>query len=224
MAAIVPAAGRGRRFKTKLSKILYRLQGRPLLIHTLSNLKRSYPFKEIIVLTQKNEIPRMRALLGRYGLRRVRVEEGGASRADSVKRGVEAIKSGVEWVLVHDAARPFVSKGVVQRTLAAAKASGAALCAVPATATVKRVGVRDGIVSGTEDRRTLWLAQTPQVFRKRLLLERYKKLGKKALAATDEAALFDGSRTRVRVVEGEMKNIKVTTEEDLGLLEFYLKK
>jgi 2-C-methyl-D-erythritol 4-phosphate cytidylyltransferase len=221
VAAIVPAAGQGRRFKTKRSKLLVPIGGKPLLAHTLSNLRRSYPFKEIIILTKKDDVSRLRSLLSRYGLSGVRVEEGGRTRAESVRCGVRAMKSAARWVLVHDAARPLVSKKLVRRTLDAARATGAALCAMPATATVKRTAGKVPTVVATEDRSALWLAQTPQVFRRSALEARYLALGRKALQATDEAALFDGSRTRVRVVEGELSNIKVTTPGDLAWLRFH---
>jgi 2-C-methyl-D-erythritol 4-phosphate cytidylyltransferase len=95
---------------------------------------------------------------------------------------------------------------------------------VPATATVKKVDTRRGTVISTEDRRSLYLAQTPQVFRKDLLFSRYRVLGRKALCATDEAALFDGSKVPVRVTEGDVKNIKVTTAGDGEFLRQSLKK
>jgi 2-C-methyl-D-erythritol 4-phosphate cytidylyltransferase len=140
-----------------------------------------------------------------------------------VRRGLRALSKDSEWVLVHDAARPLVSRAVVRRTLKAARSSGVALCALPVTATVKRLYSERPVVRGTEDRRVFYLAQTPQVFRRSLLLSRYRALGRRALSATDEAALFDRSRVRVRVAAGETRNIKVTTREDLKLIKFYLK-
>ena len=210
--------------KNKVPKPYVSVLGRPLLVHTLKNLLGAYSFEEVVVLAHKNDVKKTRALLDRYGLRSVRVAPGGSSRADSVRLGLRALRKDSEWILVHDAARPLVSRAVVLRTLKAARTSGAALCALPVTATVKRVDPARAVVKGTEDRRVLCLAQTPQVFRKSLLLSRYRILGVRALSATDEAALFDRGAVRVRVAEGEARNIKVTLPEDLRLMEFYLKK
>ena len=223
VAAIIPAAGLGRRFHSRIPKAFIPVSGRPLIVHTLRNLLGSYRFTEAVVLVGRTQKARARRILGRYGLSRVRVESGGVTRADSVKRGLLALVRDPEWVLVHDAARPLIHRAIVRRVLLGAKRSGAALCAVPVTATVKRLGATRDTVSGTEDRRALCLAQTPQVFRKKLLLSRYRKMGRRALSATDEAALFDNSGVRVRVVAGDPRNIKVTTREDLSLLKYYLR-
>ncbi|MGH7198244.1 MAG: 2-C-methyl-D-erythritol 4-phosphate cytidylyltransferase [Candidatus Omnitrophota bacterium] len=223
IAAIVPAAGRGRRLKTKQPKAFVPLLGKPLLIHTLTNLKRSFPFEEMIVAAAASRMKSVRRLLARYRLGRVRVVRGGGSRAESVRNGVASLSVRCEWVLIHDAARPFVGRGLVRRLLQSARRTGAAICVLPATATVRRIDPKRKVALGTEDRESLVLVQTPQVFKKNDLLARYKLFGKKALAATDEAALFDGSRIKVSIVPGEPRNIKITTKEDLELCRFYMK-
>lgn len=224
IAVIVPAAGQGRRLKTKQPKAFVPLLGKPLLIHTLTNLKRSFSFKEMIVAAASSQLKSVRRFLARYRLNGVRVVPGGRTRAESVRNAVVSLSNKCEWVLIHDAARPFVSLDLVRRLIKSARRTGAAICALPATATVRRIDPKKGIALGTEDRESLVLVQTPQVFRKRLLLERYQRLGKKALSATDEAALFDGSAVKVSVIPGDSRNIKVTTKDDLKLCEFYLKK
>lgn len=225
VAAIVPAAGRGRRFRGKTPKLFVPLNGKPLLVHTLQQLIRSFRFEEVLVMTGPTDIKKTEKILKHFHLAgSCRVLAGGRTRAESVKRGFEKLSAGSDWVLVHDGARPLIDKTLVLRTISAAKATGAALCAVPATATVKKVDIRRRTVIGTQDRRSLYLAQTPQVFRRDLLSARYRVLKKKALQATDEAALFDGSKTLVRVVEGTVKNIKITTPGDGELLKHYLKK
>ena len=216
VAAIVPAAGRGRRFRGKIPKIFMPLGGKPLLVHTLERLTRSFRFEEVLVMTGRADVKKTEKILRRFNLGGLRVLAGGSTRAASVKNGFDRLSADCGWVLVHDAARPLINKALVLRTLAAAKHSGASLCAVPATATVKKV--RRGLVLGTEDRRELYLAQTPQVFRRDLLSARYRILKKKALKATDEAALFDGSGVAVRVTAGDARNIKVTTREDWEVL------
>lgn len=222
VAAIIPAAGRGSRLKSKVPKPYVPVHGKPLLVHTLQNLHCSYPFQETVVMVDPSYLKKTRRLLDRHHLQGVRVEAGGLTRADSVRRGVLSLKGDAEWVLVHDAARPLVNRALVHRTLRAAKITGAALCALPVSSTVKRMRPARNVILGTEDRGSLCLAQTPQVFRRDLLLSRYKSLGDKAMEATDEAALFDRGRVSVQVVQGFPRNIKVTTPDDLELLEFYL--
>ncbi len=223
IAVIVPAAGHGRRLKAKQPKAFVPLLGKPLLIHTLKNLKRSFSFEEMIVAAASSQLKSVRRLLARYRLDGARVVPGGRTRAESVRNAVLSLSSECEWVLIHDAARPFVSRDLVRRLLKSARRTGAAICALPATATVRRIDPRTGIALGTEDRESLVLVQTPQVFRKRLLLERYQQLGRKALAATDEAALFDGSQVKVSVIPGDPRNLKITTQDDLELCKFYLR-
>jgi 2-C-methyl-D-erythritol 4-phosphate cytidylyltransferase/2-C-methyl-D-erythritol 2,4-cyclodiphosphate synthase len=141
----------------------------------------------------------------------LRVVAGGARRQDSVAAAFRAVSDRCDVVVIHDAARPFASVDLIARTIAAAAESGAALAAVEARDTVKQV--RDHIVSATLDRRTIFLAQTPQAFRRDVLRD--------ALAittdATDEAALAEQAGHAVRVVDGEASNIKITTPDDLAM-------
>ena len=215
VAAVVPAAGRGRRFGGKIPKPFVRVLGKPLFIHTLRALRAAYAFSEIVLVVDATRLVRARRWVRFSRFDKVRVVSGGATRAASVKNGLLALSGLVRLVAVHDAARPLVPASVVRRTLNAAKKSGAAICALPVSSTVKRVNARTGAVQKTEDRDRLVLAQTPQVFDKALLLSRYRALRARALRATDEAALFDGTRTRVRIVKGDEKNFKVTTKKDL---------
>jgi len=224
VAAVIAAAGKGKRLKTKVPKSFLPVSGKPILAWTLLNLARAYGFEEIIVTAGRAELGRMRDLAKRQGLRRVRVVAGGKTRALSVKNGVASVSPACDWVLVHDAARPLVSARLVKAILEAAKKSGAAICALRATVTIKKTDIRGKAVLGTEDRRRIFLAQTPQVFKKELLLQRYAALGRKISSLTDEASFFDGTHVVVQVVPGETRNIKITTPEDLDLFKYYLKK
>ena len=224
IAAIIPAAGRGKRLKTKKLKPFISVAGKPLLIHTLLNLKKSCRLEQIILAVPADQEKNFKELLKRYRLNNVLIVIGGRSRAESVRNGLEEVSDSCDWVLVHDAARPLVSKVVVKRLVQCAKKTGGAIAALPVTSTVKRVYPPTAEIARTEDRGTLYLAQTPQLFKKKLLMDRYRVLGKKALAATDEAALFDGSGVKVGIALGEARNIKITTPEDIELFKFYLKK
>ena len=219
---MVPAAGKGKRLGTRVPKPYLRVLGKPLFIHTLRALQKAYPFREIVLVVDASRTARARSELVRYGLRKVRLARGGATRAESVRNGLLALRPGTQLVAVHDAARPLVSPVVMRRTITAAKKAGAAICVLPVSSTVKRLDPRTGAVRSTEDRRGLVLAQTPQVFDKTLLFSRYRALGRKAFRATDEAALFDGTRVRVRAVPGDERNLKVTTRADLERMKRYL--
>lgn len=222
VAAIVPAAGKGRRLKSRQPKPFVPVRGRPLLIHTLRNLKKAFSFSEIILAVNPGTLKAIQRLLARHKIKGVRTVAGGRTRAQSVGNALGSVSPDCDWVLVHDAARPLVSRTLVGRLLKGARRSGAVISALPVSSTVKKTDASQKIILRTQDRETLYLAQTPQVFRKDLLVGRYKQLGTKAFKATDEAALFDGSGVRVKIVEGEARNIKVTTPEDIELMKFYL--
>ncbi len=224
VAAIVPAAGLGKRLRSRSPKAFALLDGKPRLAQTLKLLLASYPFREIIVAAPSKKIEEIRALVRFHHPRgKIKVVRGGATRADSVMNALLSVSPESDWILVHDAARPLVSRQLIKRLLRAARKTGGVLCALPVTATVKKVDPTTLSVIGTQDRRELYLAQTPQVFKRELLLARYRKLGSKASAATDEAALFDGSKTQVKIVPGDPYNLKITTPFDLRLAERYLK-
>ncbi len=148
------------------------------------------------------------------------VVPGGAERQDSVAAGLAAV-SGAEWVVVHDAARPLASAELVRRVLRAARETGAATAALPARDTVKLV--TDGTVRQTLDRESIWLTQTPQAFRATLLREVHERARREGIRATDDAALVEAYGGVVRVAEGEVLNLKVTTPEDLALAEAVLR-
>ncbi len=217
VAVIVPAAGSGRRFGGKVPKQFLIWKGRPLLVHTLLKLEKSYLFEARIVAVAPKEIKRTKKILSKNGLSSWQVVAGGSTRAESVWNGLRAAGPGSEWVLVHDAARPMVSSALVRKVISAARKTGAALAAVPAFATVKKVDPHTHEVLRTENRDTIFLAQTPQIAKRKFLEARYRSLGKKAFLLTDEAAFFDGTPIKVRVVTGEAHNIKITTPEDLAL-------
>ena len=223
VAAIVPAAGKGRRLKTRQPKPFVPVLGSPLLIHTLRNLKKAFSFSEIILAANPAALKAIRRLLARHKIKGVRIVRGGKTRAESVRNALWNVSPACDWVLVHDAARPLVSRALVGRLLKRVRRSGAVISAVPVSSTVKKTDAAQKFILRTQDRKTLYLAQTPQVFRKDLLVGRYKRLGRRAFQATDEAALFDGSGVRVKIAEGEARNIKVTTLEDIELMKFYLK-
>ncbi len=224
VSAIIPAAGSGRRLGARLPKLLVPVFGIPLLVHTLRQLKKSFSFSEILLAVQAGHQEKIRHILDSYGLRGVKIVAGGKTRAESVYNAIWEASPACDWILVHDMARPLVRPRLVREILKAARKTGASICGLPATATVKRIDLKKKEVLSTQNRDELFLIQTPQVFRRDRILERYRKLGRKAFLATDEAALFDGTNVKIKVVLGETKNIKITTPDDLRLFQFYLKR
>lgn len=233
VAAVVPAAGRGERMSRALDpaggpgapggKLFMTLGGRPVLQWTLEGLLASPAVEGVWLAAPPGQEERVRAALSRFGLaRQVQVIPGGASRQESVRRLVEALPESVEWVVVHDGARPLVDGSLVDRVLAAALREGAAICALPAHETVKRVG-SDGLVERTLDRSGLWAVQTPQVFRRTLLAEAHRRAAGEDVPATDDASLVEWMGHPVRVIPGSRQNIKVTTPEDLALAEAWIR-
>jgi 2-C-methyl-D-erythritol 4-phosphate cytidylyltransferase/2-C-methyl-D-erythritol 2,4-cyclodiphosphate synthase len=144
-----------------------------------------------------------------------KVLAGGATRQESVWAGLRELSAGMECVLIHDAARPFVSPRLIEACAAAARTYGAAAAAVPVTDTLK-VAVGD-LVRGQVDRRDLWAAQTPQAFRVEVIIRAYQQAQRQGTIATDDAALVEASGHPVRLVMGSARNIKITYPEDLEL-------
>lgn len=223
VAAIIVAAGPGTRLAAGMPKAFVPLAGKPLVAHALSALLAVPAIDEAIVVVPPGmEDDARRALTAGAALPlEVRVVPGGSERQDSVRQGLEAVERAA-LVAIHDAARPFVSRAVIEATIAAARADGAAIVAVPATDTVKLVDA-DGRIELTPPRARTWLAQTPQIFRLELIRAAHAQAGNDA-SATDDAMLVERLGHRVRVVAGEAANRKITTPDDLQWAEWYLQR
>jgi 2-C-methyl-D-erythritol 4-phosphate cytidylyltransferase/2-C-methyl-D-erythritol 2,4-cyclodiphosphate synthase len=213
VGAIVAAGGSGQR--AGLAKQWLELGGESVLRRSARLLADCPVVDELVLVVPPGD--EARAVEALAGLARPgQVVAGGAARADSVRNGLAAL-SGCEVVLVHDAARPFASPGLVGRVAEAAARDGAALAALPVTDTVKRAGEGEPPrVAATLDRRELWLAQTPQGFRRELLLRAYLAAGAEASAATDECGLVERLGAPVTLVPGEPGNFKITSPEDVA--------
>jgi len=226
--AIVPAAGLGLRLEAGLPKPLVKIAERPILIHTLRALSESRSIRRIILAVNKGCLDKFREVLKRFPVKkRIELVLGGASRRESVENCLKTIDSAANIILVHDAVRPFVSKDLIDRLLKEAKVSPAVICGVPVKATIKSVrchlsGIRKGyLVEKTLERESLWEIQTPQVFRRELLLEAYKKYRNGVV--TDDASLVERLGVQVKVIYGSYFNIKITTPEDLLFAQAILK-
>ena len=216
VVAIIAAGGRGRRLGGARPKQLLEIGGRSLLDRSLEPFDRSDRIDEVIVVLPRELVSDPPAVLGR--LRKpVQVVPGGSRRQESVASGFDRVPGHADVVVVHDAARPFVTGALIARTVDAAFESGAACAALAARDTVKQSDRREGrtVVKATLPRETIYLAQTPQAFRTDVLRDAIA-LGRRGTEATDEAALAERAGHMVRLVEGEPENIKITTEADLA--------
>lgn len=224
VAAIVPAAGTGRRFGGGGDKLFAPLSGRPLLAHTLAALQRAPAIRWIQVVVQATTRQRVAQLIARERITKaLPLCLGGASRADSVFRGFAALPRQAEWVLVHDAARPCLTPALIQRCLQEARRHGAVGCGLPASVTVKAVdGARH--VRLTLDRERLWFAQTPQAFRRDWFAEAVSRANGTLDRFPDDVSLLEAAGFPVRMVPGDPLNVKVTTREDLVLAEATLRR
>jgi 2-C-methyl-D-erythritol 4-phosphate cytidylyltransferase len=218
-AVILAAGGRGHRLGGGLPKALVPLRGRPLFLHSLRAFARLPFVREIVVVLPAGWIERVRRAHARE-LLRLRVSmlvPGGPRRQDSVRAGLSVVKSPI--VLVHDAARPLVTARQARAVAVATARHGAAVLASPAVDTVKIVDAR-GRVRQTPDRSRVWHAETPQGFRREILLRAYRTHGR--APATDDAALVERAGGRVVIVPSDGANFKVTTRDDLRRVKKFL--
>jgi 2-C-methyl-D-erythritol 4-phosphate cytidylyltransferase/2-C-methyl-D-erythritol 2,4-cyclodiphosphate synthase len=216
VTAIIAAGGAGRRIGGSTPKQLLDIGGESLLRRSVRAFDEHPAIDDLIVVLPDERVGAGAALAGPTR-RPLQIVAGGPRRQDSVANAVDALAPGTEIVLVHDAARPFVPAAVISRAIDAAAAHGAAIPAVPATDTVKRVARDQDHVRIVETvaRDTLVLAQTPQAFR-RDVLEAAVAAGRAGIEATDEAMLAERAGHPVHVIEGDVRNVKITTVEDLA--------
>lgn len=220
VSAVVAAAGLSKRFSPREKKQFATLGGKPLLSYCLCALESNKFITNIVVVVPEDEIPRSRGLLMDLGLKKITsVVGGGPKRHISVRNGFDATPPDSEIVLIHDAARPFVDNDMIKRVIEQCIRTGASICAVPVTDTLKRVEKHGLFASETVSRKKLWRAQTPQAFRRGILEEIYSDVSTEDLAATDESTLVEAEGIRVSIVMGSELNIKVTTAADLAFAE-----
>jgi len=215
--ALVVAGGRGTRMGGGIPKQFLRLGKLPVLVHALLVFQRSRRISQIVLVVSKGFSERAEALVGKHRLGKVvRVVMGGKERQDSVLLGLRAVRPDTDVVLIHDAARPGVTRNLVEgpiRRLLRKKEG--VLVAIPVADTLKRV--EKGMVIATLDRSVLWRAQTPQVFPYPGILQAYERAEREGFRATDDAAIYQWAGGRVSIFPGEETNLKVTTRQDLRL-------
>jgi 2-C-methyl-D-erythritol 4-phosphate cytidylyltransferase len=216
--AIIPAAGSGTRLGGKIRKQFLPLKGKPIIVHTLQRFEHCADVDEVIVAVPESDIVDIEALITRFRLHKVsKAIVGGQKRQDSVRNALKLIVArDSDIILVHDAVRPFVESKQISQVIKASKEHDAAVVAVQPKDTIRR-SAGGGFFDQTVDRTALWLVQTPQAFKAKLLLKAFDRAYKERFYSTDEVALVERLGVKARIVEGSYDNIKITTQEDLEL-------
>jgi len=218
---IIPAAGSGTRLNSDVPKPLIPVKGKPILAYCLETFDRSELIEGITVVVPEDRLKEFETAIGKFGLKkRILVVKGGKTRQESVENGLKTLDPNIDYVVVHDAARPLLSLQVLEDAIKACYLAKAIIVAVPVKPTIKRIDPMTMEINATLDRKILWEAQTPQIFAYELLTQAHRQgVG---LEATDDAFLVERYGAKIKVFQGEYKNIKVTTPEDLKIAEALL--
>ncbi|MBP7216385.1 MAG: 2-C-methyl-D-erythritol 4-phosphate cytidylyltransferase [Candidatus Omnitrophica bacterium] len=230
VTAIVLAAGQGKRFRSTIPKPLVKVCSQPIIIFSLKILSQHPSVKGVIVVVNPENKKGILAAIQKYHIKKItKVVEGGLLRQDSVYNALQCLPQETDVVLIHDGARPFLQKAWVTNVIQLAAQQGAAIVGMPVKATIKKVAQRATrqtasrfLVQKTLDRSQLWEIQTPQAFKKDIIVKAYARYGN--ISVTDDAALVERMGKRVHVIESSYSNIKITTPEDLILAEAIVRK
>ena len=221
--AVIVAAGKGRRMGTEVSKQFLPLCGKEILAHSVEKFEKAEKIRDIVLVTGEDSLLDVRDMAQEYGWKKiVSVVAGGKERQDSVWNGLQAVSDDTDIVLIHDGVRPFVTEDILNHSIETAVEMGSCVAGVPAKDTIKVCNGED-IAVATPDRSTLWQIQTPQTFRKDLIMQAYQKAKAEGFVGTDDASLAEYSGCPVKVIMGSYRNIKITTKEDLLIGEAFLK-
>ena len=219
-AVILPAAGKSSRFSKQRKKVFVELKGRPVWVRTAEQFVHRKDVVQTILVVSEDDLEWFKEKFRpNLAFMDIEVVTGGAERADSVQKGLSRVRADVDFVAVHDAARPLIVKEWIDEVFRAAETDEAAILATPITSTIKRVDSTQTIEE-TVSRTNLWAAQTPQVFRRQLLLEAFARRGD--YQATDEAELVERIGHAVKIVNGSPLNLKITTPDDFRIAEHLL--
>ncbi len=224
VGAIIVAAGKGSRMGLGYNKVLASLCGKPVIDWTLKSFVHSGIIDRLILVISPEDEGAMAQVCQNYiDQMEIAMVFGGEDRQDSVYNGLKALDDNVDVVLIHDGARPFIDRDLIERSVDQAHIHGAACSGMPVKETIKIVD-EVNVIRSTPDRSFLWSAQTPQAFKKDIILEAYSLAFEKGIRATDDACLAERAGYSVAMFEGDYRNIKLTSSEDLLLAELFMKK
>ncbi len=222
-SAIIVAAGSGVRLGSDVPKAFVKIGGRAMLSYSLATIGQVGAIGEVVIAVPEGFENAARAEAATAGLGvPVKITPGGLERQDSVRIALALTRAESEVVIVHDAARPLATREIFERCLNAAARAGGAIAATPVADTLKRVTNHDNAIAATISRAGLWQAQTPQAFRRAVLVAAHQRAVTERIAATDDADLVERTGVSVEVVECSTANIKITTPSDLAIVEAIL--
>ena len=222
-AAIVLAAGSGKRMNSKVHKQYLIIQDRPVLYYSLKAFEDSAVDEIILVVGKGEEEFCRKEIVDKYGISKVKaIVEGGKERYHSVFEGLKQT-SDADYVLIHDGARPFVNQDIIRRCMQEVQKYQACVVGMPVKDTIK-IADEEGYAKQTPDRKNVWMIQTPQTFSYALIYEAYEEMLKTEDAAiTDDAMVLERTKgKKSKLIEGSYRNIKITTPEDLLIANVYL--
>lgn len=227
ITAIVLAAGSGSRMKSKTKKQFMEIKGKPVIWYSLFEFEKSRVDEIILVTGKEDNDYCKKEIVEKYNLKKIKnVVAGGSERYESVYNGLKEVTGNI--VLIHDGARPLINNEIIERSIEGTIKSDACVVGVPVKDTIKRAN-KEGYIIDTPNRSELWITQTPQSFKTDLVKMAYKKMkeelekGNTTLNITDDAMVVEEFTTnQVRFVQGDYKNIKVTTPEDIDIAELFI--
>lgn len=214
-ALVLPAAGSGKRAGGSLPKPFQVIAGKTILEHTVHRFLPLTGLKQIIIAVSGTYLERVNLMFREVDIK-VDIIEGGSERQETVYRALEHVDSSCRLVAIHDSVRPFVDPVHIRTCLNQAASTGAAVLGFPVRDTIKNVD-KEGRVVSTPDRALMWMAQTPQVFHREIILEAYKTANEQGWIATDDAGLVERLKKPVWMVRGSDENFKITWPHDLKL-------
>ena len=221
--AIFPAAGQSRRMKSSKNKNFLELAGQPILIHTLLKFSQSEQIDNLIIAAAVDEVTIIEDMLSKIeGLKPFQVVIGGSERQYSIANALKVVPDNCDVVLVHDAARPLISIKIIDEVIEIAKIYGGAVAAVPEKNTIKVIDSENFVVD-TPPRAQLVSIQTPQGFRREIIMKAYEQAERDGFLGTDDSSLVERLGYKVKIVQSDYKNIKITTPEDILIAEALLR-
>ena len=218
---VIPAAGSSRRMGG-VDKLLINLEGKPAIVRTLETFCASPRISKIILVTLKEKFIILEKLMKKFFTNKViEIVEGGKRRQDSVYNGI--LRANTRYVMIHDGARPLLTKKLLQRLMAEVKGEIGCVPVIPVSDTIKIVD-KDGFIIRTPSREDLFQVQTPQIFLRELFIEAYQQVLKRGIIVTDESSVMEQSNYKIKTIPGSPDNIKLTTPEDVDIARIFLRK
>lgn len=224
VTAIVAAAGMGKRMKMGINKQFLAIDGIPILAHTIKKIEKSKYIDFLLLIVKKTDMRYVEDIIGKYKINmKYKIVYGGKERQDSINNGLLNMPIQTDIVLTHDGARPFVLVDKIDEAIENVLDTGACVLANPVKDTIK-VSTDGKLVDYTPNRDRLWQVQTPQVFKREILIKAYEQAYTEGYYGTDDCSLVEKTGVKVKLIYNSYDNIKITTREDLSIANILVKK